>query len=126
MPKTTLGATIRAARESLGLSQAALADAAGLEQSAVSRIEVRDHEPGAFTLHKIARALGTTSDDLISGSVKFTPRSKGAKAKAVQSDLIGRVLDEITVLHRDRAMIMLALERIERALNIPPVASGRR
>jgi len=48
---------IRAARKEAGLTQEQVAEAAGLPQSHISRIETGQHSPNASTLEKIAKAL---------------------------------------------------------------------
>ena len=52
------GSNVRKEREAAGLSQEALAHAAGLNMTSVARIERAEREPGALTLAKIASALG--------------------------------------------------------------------
>ena len=53
-----VGKTIRERREAAGLSQAQLAERAGLTQSHVSRLESASHVATNMTLQKIAEALG--------------------------------------------------------------------
>jgi len=50
----------------LGLTQAELARRTGLTEMFVSRILRAKHDPSARRLHAIARALGTTVDELLS------------------------------------------------------------
>ncbi|MEV6215927.1 helix-turn-helix transcriptional regulator [Nocardia sp. NPDC051833] len=52
-----LGRTIRGMRESRGWSQSALADAAGMTQSAVARFEAGGTVPSLPVLERLARAL---------------------------------------------------------------------
>jgi transcriptional regulator with XRE-family HTH domain len=47
------------------MTQAELADAAGIDASAVSRYERGVTEPRAYTLLALAVALGTTTDYLV-------------------------------------------------------------
>ncbi len=63
--KRTVGGRIRKLRESLDLSQQALADAAGLRQATISDIECRHVDPDLDTLRRIARVLGTSVGDLV-------------------------------------------------------------
>ncbi len=53
----TLGRNIRAARESAGMSQQALADAAGISRSFLSEIETGDKIPGTDVTQSLAMAL---------------------------------------------------------------------
>ncbi|QEH38217.1 DNA-binding transcriptional repressor PuuR [Aquisphaera giovannonii] len=59
-----VGGRLRAARERAGLSQAQLAERAGLTQSHVSRLENAEHSPTRLTLEKLARALGVAAEGL--------------------------------------------------------------
>jgi transcriptional regulator with XRE-family HTH domain len=56
---------ILCARTERGMTQAELADAAGIDASAVSRYERGVTEPRAYTLLALAVALGTTTDYLV-------------------------------------------------------------
>lgn len=53
-----IGKKVREIRNEKGMSQQQLAEAAGLTQSHISRIENAEHRPNHFTLDKIARAFG--------------------------------------------------------------------
>lgn len=59
------GANIRRRRECLGLSQAQLAKAAGVDSSMICKIETGKSQPSLRTLDRIATALGTTASDLL-------------------------------------------------------------
>jgi len=54
------GQRLRALREAAGLSQLALAPAAGLTHEAISLLETGHRAPQAATVHKLAHALGVT------------------------------------------------------------------
>ena len=67
-PIPYLGENIRRLREARGLSQNALAAAAGLDQGHLSTIEGgKRANPTAAVLVALARALGVTVDDLLRG-----------------------------------------------------------
>jgi transcriptional regulator with XRE-family HTH domain len=53
----TLGRNIRSARQAAGLSQQALADAAGISRSFLSEIETGDKIPGTDVFQALAVAL---------------------------------------------------------------------
>jgi transcriptional regulator with XRE-family HTH domain len=55
---TTLGRRIRQLRRRRGLSQAALAAAAGLSRIYVAKLEAGERAPSLRALARIARALG--------------------------------------------------------------------
>lgn len=62
----TLAEKIRILRESKGLTQYALAKAAGMNQSQLAAIEKgRNQNPGVFTVQRIASALDASVDYLI-------------------------------------------------------------
>jgi len=61
-----LGAlVVRRRRESVGLSQEALADEAGLHRTSISLLERGLRMPSILVVQKLARALGTTMTSLI-------------------------------------------------------------
>ena len=62
-----VGATIRKARQGKGMTQEQLADAAGLPQTHVSRLETGKHVPTYLTIERLANALGTTPSQLDPG-----------------------------------------------------------
>jgi putative transcriptional regulator len=55
---------LRAARRAKGLRQEDLAEAAGVSQSTIVRLELGENEPTFKTAHRIARALGTSAEEL--------------------------------------------------------------
>lgn len=67
-----LGAAVRQLRDARGWSQAQLAEAAGMTQSAVARFEAGGTVPTLPILERLAAALEM---DL---AVRFTPRSSAA------------------------------------------------
>ena len=70
-PIPNLGATVRRFREARGLSQNALAAAAGLDQGHLSAIEAgKRPNPTANVLLALARALGVTVDELLRDPVE--------------------------------------------------------
>jgi len=63
---TTLGERLLILRRRRGLTQKALAQAAGLNTNTVSRLEQGDlHELGGQSIAKLAQALRTTTDFLL-------------------------------------------------------------
>ncbi len=55
-------------RKSKGLSQRALAKAAGISQALVAELERGKHPPSAASLNKIVTALGVSEEDLARAS----------------------------------------------------------
>lgn len=65
-----VGAAIRSIRKSKGLSQEALADAAGIDRSHMGKIERGERNVSFLNLLRVAHALGSkASDVLISGDL---------------------------------------------------------
>src|SRR5688500_11921514 len=65
-PEHGLGEWVRATRKELGISQRALADAAGLSRSYLCDIERgRGTQPSVTTMDKLAEALGASRSDLL-------------------------------------------------------------
>ncbi len=60
-----VGQKIKALRKQRELSQASLAETAGLSQVAISKIEAEQKSPTLRTLEKLAIALGVTVSELL-------------------------------------------------------------
>ena len=63
--RRTLGRRIRRLRNSAGLTQVALAGAAGIGRVTLVRLEKGEHTPRYKTLERIARALGVDVSELL-------------------------------------------------------------
>src|SRR3954469_9096297 len=64
---TTFGERLRRLRETAGLSQEALARAAGLSTSTIAKVEQRGIDPSWTTVQALATALGVSSEAFRSG-----------------------------------------------------------
>jgi transcriptional regulator with XRE-family HTH domain len=73
----TFGERLKELREAAGLSQEALARAAGLSTSTVAKTEQRDIDPSWSTVQALAKALGVSSEDFREGA----PPPKKKKGK---------------------------------------------
>jgi transcriptional regulator with XRE-family HTH domain len=60
-----IGDNLRHARRAAGLSQAELADRAGVGAATVARLEAGNMDPRVSTLEKLARALGMDARTLM-------------------------------------------------------------
>lgn len=60
-----VGEAIRAARKERGLSQEALADAAGIDRSHMGKIERGERNVTLLNLLRVTRALGTQPSNLL-------------------------------------------------------------
>ncbi len=60
-----MGLRLRQIREKKGLSLRTLAEKAGVDWSAINRIELGKATPKLATLEKLAKALGVSTRDLI-------------------------------------------------------------
>jgi transcriptional regulator with XRE-family HTH domain len=78
-----LGRVLASLRERRGLSQGQLAAAAGITQSTLSRMERGQAQPDAFTLKKLAEALGVSVADLTAWVDKALERSRQATIGAI-------------------------------------------
>ncbi|MBO4697064.1 MAG: helix-turn-helix transcriptional regulator [Lachnospiraceae bacterium] len=63
----SLGENIRARRETVGMTQTALAGEAQVTVAAISQFETNVRLPNAYTFAAISRALGITMDELMYG-----------------------------------------------------------
>jgi ribosome-binding protein aMBF1 (putative translation factor) len=66
-PLARFAANLRRARARAAMSQEALAAAADMHRTAVSRLETRERAPEFRTLVRLARALGVTPASLLRG-----------------------------------------------------------
>ena len=62
-----LGQNVRKRREALGLTQEALSDKAGLDQTYISGIERGLRNPGIINIAKLAKALKISTAELCRG-----------------------------------------------------------
>ena len=71
---------LRQIREQQGMSQRALAKAAGITQAALFRLESGETDPRLSTLRAIAEALGVTVAEIIGeGRPRKTGQTRGKK-----------------------------------------------
>jgi len=100
----TIGQRVKKLRSERGVSQDQLAAAAGVAQSAVSKLE-RDQigDPGAVMLAGIADRLGVTIDELI-GRERLAPRvsflSDDPKPPAAPADRLRAIEVRVDLLTR--------------------------
>jgi len=67
--KSEFGERLRTLRKARGWTQADLGNASGLTRSHISRLEAGDIQlPSRDRLHRLAQALGTTPDDLLTAA----------------------------------------------------------
>jgi len=83
--KESLADRIQLLRKQKGLTQVELADKIGVSKSQYIRYETKDVQPPANIINKLADALGTAVDYLISGD-----KTEKAKALLKNSELIQR------------------------------------
>jgi transcriptional regulator with XRE-family HTH domain len=79
---SAIGQNVKRMRSAAGLTQQALAVAAGLSISAITQIEQGTNEdPRASTLSALARVLGVTVDDLLKVEEEQQPDPPAPAAK---------------------------------------------
>lgn len=81
MEKSSLGQRIRELRVAAGLSQKALAEAAGVPQSQVSQWEMGNSTPLATSVPELCAALGVKPDDLFKSAESEPPKPKRGRPK---------------------------------------------
>jgi transcriptional regulator with XRE-family HTH domain len=69
------GITVRRLRLAAGLSQEALAFAAGVERNFVSRIETGSSQPTITTIERLAKALDMRASELVAAAEQPTRRN---------------------------------------------------
>jgi transcriptional regulator with XRE-family HTH domain len=67
LDRARVAQSIRHAREAAGLTQARLAEAAGIAEQSLSRLERGAYEPALSTVWAIAHVLGVSLDELVDG-----------------------------------------------------------
>lgn len=90
-------------RKQAGLTQVELADKIGVSKSQYIRYETKDVQPPANIMNKLADALGTSVDYLISGD-----KSEKAKASLKNSELIQR-FKEVDALPEDEQGVLIKI-----------------
>lgn len=118
MPQTqmdTLGTRLESLLERRGVSQSQLARQLAIDQTAISRIIVREnYQPGAFVLYKIAKALGTTVDSLLDGIIEVNAPA------TIDTSIVARFGNEIASLKQGQAQLTQAIEMLtERLASLP-------
>lgn len=101
--KEILADRIQSIRKQAGLTQVELADKIGVSKSQYIRYETKNVQPPADTMNKLADALGTSVDFLISGD-----KSDKAKASLKNSELLQR-FKEMDSLPEDEQSILIKI-----------------
>lgn len=102
MTASNLGSNIKRIRGLRGLTQAQLAEIAGLSTIGISNIETGTRHPRPGTLEAIAKALGVSEIELHGG------RSPGASLDLNNSELIGRIVAILPTLNEGELRNILA------------------
>ena len=105
-----LGARIRAARRAHGLTQDQLARAVGVTRSAVAQWETDRAGQIGGNLTRVARALGTTTEYLLTGQ-----ELPGAAPLPSQADEMGLLRAYRDCSPQDRALLLRTALRLARA-----------
>lgn len=108
-PTTIFGARLLAARRARGMTQTQLADAIGSTQKAISYYEATGGNPSADVITKLAKALGSTADDLLGlteAADQPTPASTDERR------LWRRFRQLLTLPEKDRRAVMRMLDSL--------------
>jgi transcriptional regulator with XRE-family HTH domain len=101
--KETLADRIQSLRKQAGLTQVELADKIGVSKSQFIRYESKNVQPPANIINKLADALATSVDFLISGD-----KTEKAKASLKNSELIQR-FKEVDSLPEDEQGVLIKI-----------------
>ena len=99
--KELLAERIQLLRKQAGLTQIELADKIGVSKSQYIRYETKDVQPPANIMNKLADALGTSVDYLISGD-----KNEKAKALLKNSELIQRFKEMDTLPEEEQGVLI--------------------
>lgn len=103
MAPVTIGERIRDLRSERGVSQEALAEAAGVAQSAISKLERNQvDDPGVMMLSGIAGHLGVTLNELV-GDARLPGAKRAAKSQSAAE--ASAPLDQAGALQRIAAIL---------------------
>ena len=90
-PPKSLGNAIRDARERAGMTQAELADALGVTQNLVGRLEAGGrNDPRTSTLVRLCKTLGTSLDELV-GAAGLLPDAAARSGRDSAVPLLRRI-----------------------------------
>jgi transcriptional regulator with XRE-family HTH domain len=103
--KENLASRIQELRKQKGWSQIELAEKIGLSKAQMSRYETKNVQPPADTLNKIATALDTTVDFLISGD-----KTEKAKATIKNSEVL-QSFKEMDILPEQEQTMLVKIIR---------------
>ncbi len=118
---SVIGTAARALRARAGLTQAELAERAGLAFETISRVESGREPPSLRTAMSLADALGTTLDEVVGRANEFPPEvaRRGGGDSAEIKRLVGAA-------RRLDPKLIHPLTAIVAALVQPPKATRRR
>jgi len=114
-----VGNRIRQRRTVGGLSQQALAKAAGLTQNAIHRLEAGDSNPQITTLQQLAAGLGCRVRDLMCGMPETAPRLSGRHHR-MRAIIESGDQDAIRMLDHGIEAAEMLLLRSKRRRSMPP------
>lgn len=113
-----VGSRIRQRRTARGLSQQALATAAGLTQNAIFRIEAGESNPQITSLQRVAHGLGCSVRELMCG-MPAMPELDG-RMKRVRAIIESGDGDAIGILDHGIEAAEVLLQRSDRKRSIAP------
>ena len=104
----TINERILALRRAAGLSQEALAEQVGVSRQAIGKWESGASLPGLDNLQELARALGVSCDELLTGKESGTENTAGQDGVALES--VKALLDaqnaaQAHAAHRQRILL---------------------
>jgi len=121
-----LARRLAAARRRAGLTQAELAEASGVTDETISRIERGRYEPAVSTFFRLADALDVSLDQLARDSERDRERGAPRRAAGAPSPIVRRLRARIDALTptAQRALLAIAEELPEAHPRKGPVREG--
>jgi transcriptional regulator with XRE-family HTH domain len=112
LPAVKLAKRVSAARQRAGLTQAELAEATGVTDETISRIERGRYEPAVSTLFRLAEALEVSLDDLAGDRERAGVRPRGGSTRPPGSAIVRRLRARIETLTPAAQRKLLAIAEL--------------
>ena len=109
-----LSETVALRRKALKLSRAALAEAAGMSRSALSRLEARDYTPSVNQLLSLSEVLGFPVSDVLAEDAPESAAPARKKIAVAGTGYVGLSLAVLLSQHNDVTAVDIVPEKVEK------------